>query len=1196
MSISAFIRAVLMLLLAGSSALHAALIVHEPFDYPVGALAGQNGGTGWTNGWTGNGNNVVAPSLTYRDGTNELIVTGNACSLVTGLSGNFRYLPSVLGGPQQQRIYISFLGRVTNTINYAGLALYHQGVEQYFIGQLFGFTPWWGSRKPNGSGDILTTNRAVVPAFIVARLDFFATGGQMTVRLYIDPPLAAEPLAFWQRSMTSFSFDQIRVQSGASDGTKVFDEIRIGTTWDDVVPRRLVPAELSVSDAAINEDAPGGANLAFDVRLNRPSTEVVRVTYGTHDGTAQNGSDYNGRAGILIFPPGVVAQRVQIPVIKDMVLEGDETLTFRLSAPVNALIADGIGVGTILDGQVQLSIEDVTVSEIEDTTVNANFRVTLSGPLPVPIVIDYETVDGSAQSEEEDFEDYGYRSGRITIPPGITAGNILVPVFDDTLREAPEHFFVLITGASQRMLVDLDKYEAVGTILDNDREIKFAVAGRHPDDPWVPGNSGTTNNLRDIWFRWQDEMWAVGDNATILNYDGNPSDLWWSEASPIAGNLQRIHGNDQAELYAVGGTVMELAQGWTVLETQPKAWGIDAQNPPAYNVRDIWVSPESRIFAVGALMGPGFALAEANYIRPGEDLWKMMWFNQSSSPTRGVSSVFGFSENDVYCAQFGESGQIYHFDGNFDTLTVDDHQAIGRFRATSAIGGQGFLWLGGITNPAEGNYLLAIADSMQGPGLVIYRANNGTLTPHVLNQGILPTRHFGTGAWANSISNLFVTGYDANGMGQILHHDGARWQIVALPPGTRRLNAIWGIDTPEGPDVVAVGDGGTIVRLRRNELLVFPESQTIAEGETASFEVILLHPSTETVTVDYSVYPYYAYAPEVTFEPTAGTLVFAPGETIKDVSVKSVNNRLDQERGGFRLVLANSTNANISPLYTGLVFITDDDPPPVLTIDSPAEASENPVPLTWNHYGLMRVNVRLSEPSGLVVYFSHRIVPDFFSPAGEGQDFFVAGFASDDTVWTPDNAWIYSPQIPPGETNGAFYILIHDDAYLEGSEHFSLLIEDPSNATLAGRTESFCTIIDNDVDSDNDGMTDRWEMDFFGTLARDGTADFDNDRLDDIHEFEARTLPDDPQSRIHLAGYLVYVGNEVFFTIRWTWSPGHSYRLECADSLAGPWQVVFSGRVGSDDSYGEYTVPLSQGFVTQQFYRFLDEGCESCHY
>lgn len=47
----------------------------------------------------------------------------------------------------------------------------------------------------------------------------------------------------------------------------------------------------------------------------------------------------------------------------------------------------------------------------------------------------------------------------------------------------------------------------------------------------------------------------------------------------------------------------------------------------------------------------------------------------------------------------------------------------------------------------------------------------------------------------------------------------------------------------------------------------------------------------------------------------------------------------------------------------------------------------------------------------------------------------------------------------------------------------------------------------NDIDVDNDGLPDVWEMTYFGNLDRDGTGDYDNDGFTNDQEYESGTDP-----------------------------------------------------------------------------------------
>src|SRR5207247_271650 len=81
------------------------------------------------------------------------------------------------------------------------------------------------------------------------------------------------------------------------------------------------------------------------------------------------------------FAPGVTSQNISIAVVNDTLDEDDETIQLALSSPTNATLgATTTHTYTILDDDPlpSLSINNVTVTEGNSGTTNANFTVTLS--------------------------------------------------------------------------------------------------------------------------------------------------------------------------------------------------------------------------------------------------------------------------------------------------------------------------------------------------------------------------------------------------------------------------------------------------------------------------------------------------------------------------------------------------------------------------------------------------------------------------------------------------------------------------------------------------------------------------------------------------------------------------------------------------------------------------------------------------
>ncbi|MEE8526203.1 MAG: PKD domain-containing protein, partial [Thermoanaerobaculia bacterium] len=114
----------------------------------------------------------------------------------------------------------------------------------------------------------------------------------------------------------------------------------------------FVTPEIAIADAAVIEGDGGNVTAVFDVTLSVASGLQITVDFATTDGSALDGMDYVGVAGSLSLAPGQTLKTVSVPVLGDGLLEPDETFFVTLSAPSNAEIADGEGVGTIVDDEL----------------------------------------------------------------------------------------------------------------------------------------------------------------------------------------------------------------------------------------------------------------------------------------------------------------------------------------------------------------------------------------------------------------------------------------------------------------------------------------------------------------------------------------------------------------------------------------------------------------------------------------------------------------------------------------------------------------------------------------------------------------------------------------------------------------------------------------------------------------------------
>lgn len=221
---------------------------------------------------------------------------------------------------------------------------------------------------------------------------------------------------------------------------------------------------LSINDVSIAEGNSGTVNATFTVNLSARSGQRVSVLLTLYNGTASAPGDYTGGKATLVFAPDETSKTFSVPVRGDVLDEANETFFAVLSAPVNASMGRGRGVGTILDDDAPpaISVDDVRITEGHTGQRVAAFRLKLSAPSGQSVRVTVATVNGSAIAGD----DY------VSLAPtqiAFTTGNLYayarVLINGDVFNE-PDETFLLNLGNPQNATITDN--QAIGTISNDD--------------------------------------------------------------------------------------------------------------------------------------------------------------------------------------------------------------------------------------------------------------------------------------------------------------------------------------------------------------------------------------------------------------------------------------------------------------------------------------------------------------------------------------------------------------------------------------------------------------------------------------------------------------------------------------------------------------------------------------------------------
>ncbi|WP_240950385.1 Calx-beta domain-containing protein, partial [Novosphingobium sp. ERN07] len=91
-----------------------------------------------------------------------------------------------------------------------------------------------------------------------------------------------------------------------------------------------------VGSPIVYENDSGTSMARFEVRLSRPHTADLALTYSTIDGSATAGQDYTATSGTLNLAAGQVVGFIDVPVTGDRTIEATETFFLKITPPAAA--------------------------------------------------------------------------------------------------------------------------------------------------------------------------------------------------------------------------------------------------------------------------------------------------------------------------------------------------------------------------------------------------------------------------------------------------------------------------------------------------------------------------------------------------------------------------------------------------------------------------------------------------------------------------------------------------------------------------------------------------------------------------------------------------------------------------------------------------------------------------------------------
>lgn len=769
-------------------------------------------------------------------------------------------------------------------------------------------------------------------------------------------------------------------------------------------PRPLV--QLSVASYTVPESQ---YTPAITLTLSTPAVQRVEIPYRIVAGTATANSDYQDFIGrSVVFQPGQITANIEVRIYNDTRDEPDETLTIELGRSSLAVTTQSASATITIqddDPQPSLSFFSGNVNRPERTLTEVVASVNLSTPSGYTVTVNYATSDGTATAGS----DYLASSGTLTFAPGETSRPITIGLLDDAQSESNETIVLTLSAPANAVLGSLST--STVTILANDT---LTIVGSAVTVPEADAVVVVTVQLNAA-----SAQSVQVDFATSNTTATQPDDY-----TAVSGTLTFAPGETSKTITVpiIDDGVGEANETFTVALSNASGATLGSQTAKVITIasNDL-VTLSASSFNVQENAGTASVTIRLNV-----------------AATQSVTVPYSTSNGTAL------AGQDYTATSNTVTFAPGENTKIVPIPITEdGIGelNETFTFnLGTPTNATLGTPITAVVtilanDTLSWNGNVSVQENAGTAT--LLVKLNAPS--------AQSVSVTYATGGGTATAGS--DYTATTGTVTFAPGETSKSITVLILDETAGEpsetviltlsapvNAVVSSTATATLTINANDTLSFNGNVSAHENSSGAVVTVKLNaPSNDPVTVGYATSNGTALAGD-DYTPVNGTLIFAPGETSKTITVALLDDVQGEGSETITLTLTSPTNAVLGTPSTATVTINAND---LVTWNGNVTVHEN--------VGNATMTVRLNGPSSQTV---------------------TVAYATSDGMATAGSDYTATSGVvtfAPGETSKTVLVPIADDTQGEGAETIALTLSAPTNAVLGTPATATLTINANDT-------------------------------------------------------------------------------------------------------------------------------------